>query len=230
MTKIKICGLMREQDIDAVNTALPDYIGFVFARSRRRIDEQKAKALKARLNPAIKAVGVFVNEEMKKIIELCNAHVIDLVQLHGDEDEDYIKRLKNRVSNQIIKAVRVKAPEDVKKAMGFSCDYLLLDAYHEKEYGGTGKAFDWSVIPDINKPFFLAGGIHPGNVMQAIGSCNPYCIDVSSGVETDGYKDPEKIMEMVARVRAVKQPLKTRIPEMMKFTRGFRAKAGNPNI
>jgi phosphoribosylanthranilate isomerase len=100
MAKIKICGLMREQDIDAVNTALPDYIRFVFARSKRQIDEKKAKALKACLNPFIKAVGVFVNEEIKNVIKLCNSHVIDMIQLHGDENEDYIKRLKNCVSNK----------------------------------------------------------------------------------------------------------------------------------
>ena len=203
MAKIKICGLMREQDIDAVNTALPDYIGFVFARSKRQIDEKKAKALKACLNPFIKAVGVFVNEEIKNVIKLCNSHVIDMIQLHGDENEDYIKRLKNCVSNKIIKAIRVKDLEDIKKAMEFSCDYLLFDAYHEGKYGGTGKTFDWSMIPDINKPYFLAGGINSDNIVQAIEQHSPYCIDVSSGVETNGYKDPEKIMDIVARAKQI---------------------------
>ncbi|HHW00519.1 MAG TPA: phosphoribosylanthranilate isomerase [Clostridiaceae bacterium] len=207
MTKIKICGLTKEQDIDTVNVAFPDYIGFVFAKSKRQIDQKKAKALKDRLNPSIKAVGVFVNEEIEKIIELCNRQVIDMIQLHGDESEDYIKRLKNYVSNKIIKAVRVKDLNDIKRALEFPSDYLLLDAYHEKEYGGTGKTFDWSVIPHINKPFFLAGGINSGNIVNAIERHKPYCIDISSGVETDGYKDPKKIMDIVAQVRGLNKSI-----------------------
>jgi len=203
MAKIKICGLMREQDIDAVNTNLPDYIGFVFARSKRQIDVKKAKALKDCLNPSIKTVGVFVNEEINNIIKLCNTKVIDLIQLHGDENEDYIRKLKDYVPNKIIKAVRVRDQEDIKKAMKFSCDYLLLDTYQRGEYGGTGKTFDWSVIPEISKPYFLAGGINSGNIEQAVKQCNPYCIDVSSGVETNGYKDPEKIKEIVAKVKQI---------------------------
>lgn len=201
MAKIKICGLTREQDIRAVNAALPDYIGFVFAISKRQIDEKKAKLLKQGLNPVIKTVGVFVNEEIEKVINICNSQIIDMVQLHGDEKDDYIKELKKYVSNKIIKAVRVKGPEDVKKAMEFSSDFLLFDSYQGKEYGGTGKTFDWSVITGINKPFFLAGGINCCNVTHAIESCNPYSIDVSSGVETNGYKDPKKIMDIIAAVR-----------------------------
>lgn len=201
MAKIKICGLSREQDIDAVNAALPDYIGFVFARSKRQVDENRAKELKKRLDPRIKAVGVFVNEDIEKVIKLCSSRVIDLIQLHGDENDDYIMRLKNYIPNEIIRAVRVKSWADIEKAKYFSCDYLLLDAYHEKDYGGTGKTFDWSVIPPLKKPFFLAGGINPGNAMYAIKHHNPYCIDVSSGVETNGYKDPKKIMDIVGMAR-----------------------------
>lgn len=205
MVKIKICGLMRKEDIDAVNAALPDYVGFIFAKSRRQIDENKAKELRASLNPSIKAVGVFVNEDIESIIRLYNTGIIDVVQLHGDEDEDYIRKLKACVSNEIIKAVRVKGEEDIRKAEGLSCDYLLFDTYHEGTYGGTGKTFNWSMIPDLNKPYFLAGGINSENIEQAIKQHNPYCIDVSSGVEIDGYKDPEKIMEIVMRVRQIQE-------------------------
>ncbi len=201
MAKIKICGLTRMQDIEAVNEALPDFVGFVFAGSRRRIDENKARELKVCLNPLIKAVGVFVNEKIETIVRLCNSRVIDLIQLHGDEDETYIQRLRSHVSNEIIKAVRVREPEDVLRAMDLSCDYLLLDAYHRDQYGGTGMVFDWSVIPDIDKPYFLAGGINSGNIRRAIEQCRPYCVDVSSGVETGGYKDRAKIMEIVAETR-----------------------------
>ncbi|NMA64764.1 MAG: phosphoribosylanthranilate isomerase [Clostridiaceae bacterium] len=203
MAKIKICGLTRIMDIEAVNKTLPDYIGFVFARSKRQINENKAKVLKAYLNPSIKTVGVFVNEEIENIIKLCKSGVIDIIQLHGDEDEDYVNELKKHISNNIIKAIRVKSKQDIRDALEFPCDYLLLDTYHEKKYGGIGKTFDWSYITDLNKPYFLAGGINSTNVIRAIRHHKPYCIDVSSGVEVNGYKDPAKIMEMVAMVRQV---------------------------
>lgn len=201
MAKIKICGLTRMQDIEAVNKALPDYVGFVFAESRRQISANAAKALKSRLNPSIEAVGVFVNEDPANIVKLCESHVIDLIQLHGDEDEDYINDLKKYVPNKIIKAVRVKSSQDIERARGIHCDYLLFDAWHEKKYGGLGRSFDWSLITGIDRPYFLAGGINPANVLEAVKSCSPYCIDVSSGVETDGLKDPDKIMEIVTMVR-----------------------------
>jgi len=203
MAKIKICGLTRQQDIETVNRALPDYIGFVFANSKRRIGGDEAKALKAGLNPFIKTVGVFVNDDVRNIVRLCESGVIDMIQLHGDEDEDYIMRLKNSVPNSIIKAARVKGSDDIKKAMDFSSDFLLLDGYHEGMYGGSGKAFDWSVIPLINKPYFLAGGINSDNIMRALEGCKPYGIDVSSGAETNGFKDPEKIFDIVAAARRV---------------------------
>ncbi len=201
MTKIKICGLVREQDIAAVNMVHPDYIGFVFAESKRRIDADRARELKTLLAPGIEAVGVFVNEKIEKVKELCSSGVIDLIQLHGDEDEDYIKELRNSISSKIIKAVRVRDTESIIKAAQTSADFILLDAYREGRYGGVGMSFDWSLIPELDKPFFLAGGICPDNVEMAIGLHSPYCIDVSSGVETDGYKDPKKISAIVAKVR-----------------------------
>jgi|LSQX01.3.fsa_nt_gb phosphoribosylanthranilate isomerase len=203
MAKIKICGIMRKQDIDAVNAALPDYIGFVFAKSRRQIDESRAKELKARLNPSIKAVGVFVNQDIDYIVKLCSSNVIDIIQLHGDEDEGYIQNLRSHVPNEIIKAFRVKHRDDVKKSMGYSCDYLLFDTYHEGNYGGTGRAFDWSLISGVSKPCFLAGGINVSNIAQAIRQCNPYCIDISSGAEQNGYKDPDKIMKLIEIARNI---------------------------
>lgn len=205
MAKVKICGLKRQQDIDAVNIALPDFVGFVFAKSKRQIDADKAKALKNSLNPSIKAVGVFVNEDIKNIVKLCSSEIIDMIQLHGDENEDYIKSLKNYFPNKIIKAIRVKNKEDIEKATEFSCDYLLFDSYHEEKYGGIGKTFDWSLISGINKPYFLAGGIDISNIAHAIGQYNPYCIDISSGAETDGYKDPEKIMKIVETARHIQE-------------------------
>lgn len=202
MTKIKICGLTRIQDIEAVNKIVPDYVGFVFAKSKRRVTDDVAKLFKSHLKPHIKTVGVFVNDNIDHIAHLCNSNIIDIVQLHGDENEEYIRNLRMYIHNEIIKAVRVKNSDDIKKANEFSSDYLLFDAYHDKQYGGNGITFDWSLISETTKPYFLAGGINSNNILKAQKLYNPYCIDVSSGVETDGYKDEEKIIEIVNKIRS----------------------------
>jgi phosphoribosylanthranilate isomerase len=203
MTKIKICGLSRLIDIDFVNEAVPDYIGFVFADSKRQVSEALAMELRAKLITKIKAVGVFVNEEPDKIVRLCKNNIIDLVQLHGEEDIAYITLLKDRISNPIIKAARVRSREDITKAEGLSSEYLLLDAYKEGQYGGCGDVFDWTVISRVNKPYFLAGGINADNVLQAIAMVKPYGVDVSSGVETGEVKNLDKIIEIIKKVRSV---------------------------
>lgn len=204
MTKVKICGLSRFVDVDMVNETLPDYIGFVFAKSRRQIDEETAAQLKSKLNRNIQAVGVFVNEDKARIIRLCKAGTIDIVQLHGDEDEGYSKELRVEISNPIIKAVRVRNRKDIERAESFPCDYLLFDTYKESQYGGSGETFDWTMITKVNKPYFLAGGLQSDNVIQAINQAHPYCLDVSSGVETDGWKDNKKIIEIVTKIRSVR--------------------------
>lgn len=197
MTKIKICGLRRMQDIEYVNEALPDYVGFVFADSRRKINHITASQLKNALDNRIKAVGVFVNEKISTVSELCHSGIIDLVQLHGDENQDYINALNNEISNPIIKAIRIKNISSIDFAQQLHSDYVLLDTYSENNYGGTGKTFNWQLANYIKKPLFLAGGINKANAISAIESANPYCLDVSSGVETNGIKDREKIIEIV---------------------------------
>ncbi len=199
--KLKICGLQTIQDVEAVNTILPDYAGFVFAESRRRISEETAAELRNKLAPGIIAVGVFVNENPEKILRLCRSQTIDVIQLHGDENEEYHNRLREKLSNPILRAVRVRSEQDILEAEGRNCDYLLLDAYREQEYGGSGVEFDWGLIPKLKKPFFLAGGINIGNVVKAIQKYRPYCIDVSTGVETEGRKDPDKLRELSRLVR-----------------------------
>jgi len=198
-------------DIEYVNEALPDYIGFVFAKSRRHISLETALQLKSALDIRIKAVGVFVNESTDVIANICNCGVIDYVQLHGDEKEEYIKTLSQKVSTPIIKAIRVKHNNSLQTisigsdlvdiARQIHCDFLLLDTYSDKEYGGTGKPFNWEVAKSIYRPFFLAGGIHLENATAAIEKAQPYCLDVSSGVETDGFKDRNKIIQLVNLVR-----------------------------
>lgn len=203
MTKIKICGLSREEDIIAVNETMPDYIGFVFAESKRRISREKALELKKLLNPNIKAVGVFVNAPITEVANCCADNTIDLIQLHGDESDEYMAQLKSITDKPIIRAVRVRSTEDIMKADHLPCDYLLFDAYIKDQYGGSGVTFDWSLIPKIEKPFFLAGGLDRTNINEAVRQCDPYCLDISSGVETNWRKDNKKIKEIVTIVRSI---------------------------
>ena len=205
MTKIKICGLSRTEDIDMVNEFLPDYVGFVFAKSKRQISVEKAKELKKKLNPEIKAVGVFVNEEAKIIAEIANQHIIDVIQIHGDEDAAYCEQLRSLTQAPIIKAVRVKNEDDLAGIEKFDCDYYLFDTLNNEQYGGTGKAFDHSILYNkkIKKPFFVAGGINKDNVAAVIETIKPFAVDTSGGVETDGIKDANRIKEFIKQGRIV---------------------------
>jgi phosphoribosylanthranilate isomerase len=196
--KIKICGLSRLEDIEAVNQALPDYIGFVFAESRRRLDGETAKVLKAALSPEIKAVGVFVNNSVDEIVALAEKETIDLIQLHGDEDEKMIAELKKAVHLPIIKAMRIHDASDIKKT---NADYRLFDTYDASQYGGSGECFNWNLIADVKENFFLAGGLNIDNIEEAINRVNPFGVDISSGVETDGKKDRGKIIKIVEKIR-----------------------------
>ncbi len=202
MVKVKICGMRRSEDIESANRLRPDYIGFVFAESRRQISASLAASLRQQLAPGILAVGVFVNENPDQIAALCDNGIIDLVQLHGDEDEAYLTQLKKRIHKPVIKAVRVKSVADVLSAADSACDYLLLDSYSKSMYGGSGQEFDLRLIPELKKPFFLAGGVNPENVRDKIAACSPYAIDASSGVEgEDGYKSYDKMKRLIDEVR-----------------------------
>ena len=205
MTKIKICGLTRTEDIEMVNEFLPDYIGFVFAKSRRQVSAEQAKELKNKLRPAIKAVGVFVNEKPENIAEIANQGIIDLIQIHGDEDAAYCAQLRKLTQAPIIKVVRVEREDDLAGIEEFDCDYYLFDTLSSKEYGGTGKAFDHSILynKEIKKPFFVAGGLNQDNVAAVIEVIKPFGVDTSGGVETDGIKDVNKIKEFTKQGRIV---------------------------
>ncbi len=198
MAKIKICGLSRVCDIDFANEAKLDYVGFVFANSKRKITKEQAYILKKKLNSDIKTVGVFVNEDINFILELLNENIIDIIQLHGHEDEKYMLELKRKTDNPIIKAITVDKKDFISNFSNTFANYLLLDS----GAGGTGVKFDWNLLDkEIKKPFFLAGGINAENVEQAIKLINPFAIDISSGVETNGYKDRYKILDIVRRVK-----------------------------
>ena len=198
-TKIKICGLRRREDILAVNEAKPDYCGFIieFPRSFRSITEAQVRELVRELSAEISAVGVFVNAPIELVSGLLNDGTLALAQLHGQEDESYIRELKKITGKPVIKAFSVKTKEDIEKALISPADYILLD----QGGGGTGKTFDWSLIPKIRREFFLAGGIGAENLRQAIQEIRPYAVDLSSSVETDRWKDPVKIRQVVDIVK-----------------------------
>ena len=205
MTRIKICGLSRQEDIAAVNRWRPDYIGFVFAKSRRRVTPEQAHLLKENLDSRIKAVGVFTNESLHAITELREAGIIDIVQLHGDETQEYIRALKQKTACPVIKAIQVQSSEQILQAQSLSCDMLLLDTFEKGKFGGSGKTFDYSLIPILQKPFFLAGGLQNSNIVQAVAEYHPFAVDVSSGVETDGLKDESKIRQIIETIRNMRQ-------------------------
>lgn len=197
MTKIKLCGLSHLCDIEAVNELKPDYIGFVFApKSKRYVTPEKAKELKQMLLPEIRAVGVFVNENPETVAALLNKGIIDIAQFHGDEDEDYIQRLRTLTSKLIIKAFRIGNEADISNAEQSTADCVLLDSG-----AGTGSVFDWGLVKSIRRPYFLAGGLDVDNVANAVKTLHPFAVDVSSGIETNGVKDKTKMAAFVAAVR-----------------------------
>ena len=198
MTKVKMCGLSRMEDIEYANEVLPEFIGFVFApKSRRYVSFEQAKKLRGELDYRIAAVGVFVDEDIENIVRLVKDEVIDMVQLHGSEDNAYIAKLREMAEVPIIQAFKIIDSYDAESAVLSDADFVLLDSGM-----GTGKTFDWSLIKSINRPYFLAGGISPENAAQAVERFSPYAVDASSSLETDDVKDLSK---MTALARAVRE-------------------------
>jgi phosphoribosylanthranilate isomerase len=197
MTKIKFCGLRRPEDIYGANTVKPDYIGFVFVKNTRRfVEPEKAMQLRKMLSPNIRPVGVFVDEKPENVARLLDSGVIDIAQLHGHEDEDYIAQLRHMTDKEIIKAYRISSPEDIAIARSSTADHILLDSG-----AGTGGVFDWQLIKAIDRPYFLAGGLNCENVSRAVEQMHPFALDVSSGIETGGIKDIEKMAAFASAVR-----------------------------
>lgn len=217
--KVKMCGISKVETIPAVVEAKPDYMGLVFAPSKRQVTVDQAKTLVEELhrgyaqkygsdtehdkNDTIKTVGVFVNETVDNLVTIANEANLDAVQLHGDEDETFIQSLKERINVEVWKAVQIRSAADVEKWIDSSADILLFDAYHKDERGGTGEVFDWSSLDAFERPFMLAGGIDSTNVARAIRTVRPYGIDISSGIETNGVKDDEKITAFTKIVKSI---------------------------
>ena len=217
--KVKMCGISKVETIPAVVEAKPDYMGLVFAPSKRQVTVDQAKTLVEELhrgyakkygsdtehdkNDTIKTVGVFVNETVDNLITIANEANLDAVQLHGDEDETFIQSLKERTNVEVWKAVQIRSAADAEAWIDSSADMLLFDAYHKDERGGTGEVFDWSSLDAFERPFMLAGGIDSTNVARAIRTVRPYGIDTSSGIETNGVKDDEKITAFTKIVKSI---------------------------
>ena len=210
--KVKMCGISKVETIPAVVEAKPDYMGLVFAPSKRQVTVEQAKTLVEALHKqckeqndtvSIKTVGVFVNETLDNLVTIANEANLDVVQLHGDEDEAFIQSLKERTNVEVWKAIQIRSAADAEAWIDSSADMLLFDAYHKDERGGTGDVFDWSCLDTFERPFMLAGGIDSTNVARAIRTVRPYGIDISSGIETNGVKDDEKITAFTKIVNSI---------------------------
>ena len=226
--KVKMCGISKIETIPAVIEANPDYMGLVFAPSKRQVTVDQAKTLVEELHKQyanrynrdaeqysnqtlihqefIKTVGIFVNETLDNLVTIATEVNLDAVQLHGDEDEAFIQSLKERTNVEVWKAVQIRSAADAEAWIDSSADMLLFDAYHKDERGGTGEVFDWSSLDEFERPFMLAGGIDSTNVARAIRTVRPYGIDISSGIETEGVKDDEKIKAFTNIVRTIAMP------------------------
>ena len=210
--KVKMCGISKVETIPAIVDAKPDYMGLVFAPSKRQVTVEQAKILVEELHKqyavqynseTIKTVGVFVNETVENLLKIAEEVKLDVIQLHGDEDESFIQILKEQSNVEVWKAVQVRSAADAEKWIDSSADMLLFDAYHKDERGGTGEVFDWSSLDEFERPFMLAGGIDSTNVARAIRTVRPYGIDISSGIETNSVKDDEKMKAFTNIVRTV---------------------------
>lgn len=211
MVKVKICGLKTLADVEKVNRYLPEYVGFVFANTRRFVSDEQAFSMRQALDRRIQAVGVFVDEPMEHIVDLCDRGVINVVQLHGEESETYIRELKQKTDTTVIKAAKVQSVEQLSGQMSQEADYMLFDTYKKGELGGTGERFPLEILEESLKrlqasgqavrPYFLAGGLDCQNVAEVLGQVECFAVDVSTGVETDGVKDEEKIRQFIENVR-----------------------------
>lgn len=196
--KIKICGIKNENEAKIINECMPDIAGFVFASGKRQIDINKAKILKKIINPEIETAGIFVEQNEDEILKIYNEKVIDIIQLHGDYDERTIKNLKEKTDAKIIKVIRVK--EGFYKIETLA-DFILFDAYSKDKYGGLNKTFDWNIKIISNVPYFVAGGINENNIVEMVKKLTPYGVDISSGVEVDGFKTKEKVFNIIKIIK-----------------------------
>lgn len=197
MTRVKFCGLRTAEDAAAASRLMPDFAGFVLSAGfRRSITEEQAAKVREHLAPGIRTVGVFVDEPLERVVRMLRSGLVDCAQLHGAETDAYIEELKSTAGRPVIKFFALRTPADAARAGACPADFVLLDSGT-----GTGRAFDWTLAQQVKRPFFLAGGLTANNVAEAIRTCRPYAVDVSSGIETGGVKDFSKMAAFMAAVR-----------------------------
>lgn len=198
---VKMCGIRREEDVEYANEVCPDYIGFIFADSPRRVSWEDAASFRKDLKKEIRCVGVFVNETPEKIAEIAARVPLDAVQLHGDETEEDIRQLRSLYDKEIWKAARVRSKDDIQKVQTLPADRILLDSFSKEAYGGTGRTINLDILSEseITKPYFLAGGLNTGNLKGILEAIHPEGIDISSGIETNGCKDLDK-MKIIMKI------------------------------
>ena len=195
-TKVKMCGMMRPEDILTANAVKPDFVGFIFAENRRRtVSAEAVREMKSKLDERIQTVGVFLNQDVHFVADTANACGLDYIQLHGSEDGEYIKSLKSVTQIPVIQAFVVKDETKIDEANASAADFVLLDSGT-----GSGESFSWEILTKVTRPYFLAGGLSPENAKEAIDAYHPYALDVSSGIETDGRKDPVKMQKFMQEV------------------------------
>ncbi len=203
-TRIKICGLMNIEDAKLMNEAEPDFCGVVFAKTRHFVDDLQALHIRDSLNEDIPLVGVFVNEPLHHVAELVNNDIVQMVQLHGDEDEIYIEQLRLQVDVPLIRGIRAKSRDDIIKADKLDVEYLLSDTYVKGVLGGSGVTMDESLIPEkLSHPLFIAGGLNAGNLEERIKKFRPYSVDLSSSVEEGNHKSREKTLEVMEIIKNI---------------------------
>jgi len=203
MTLVKMCGITREADVKVLNTLCPDFTGFVFwEKSKRLISKENALRLSEMLNPEIKPVGVFLNPTMEEVMDIAGSGCIKMIQLHGDESESFVKDVQNKSGLPVIRAFKISTKDDLDTAISTDADLLMLDGG-----AGEGRPFDWSILDNVGRPYLLAGGLTPENVGQAISKAHPYGVDVSTGIETDGLKDPAKMKRFMTAVNTTDDQL-----------------------
>lgn len=195
---IKFCGIRRLEDIRAVNRTRPDLAGFILVKGRKRyISPEKVCELRRELDPSVKAVGVFIDEDIEEVRKLLSEGIIDIAQLHGNESDEYIRELKSSTGATVIKAIGIRNADDVRRAEASPADLVIVDS----PGGGTGSTFDWDLLQKIERPYILAGGINADNITEAVERLHPYGVDVSSGIETDGFKDEDKMKAFMALIK-----------------------------
>lgn len=205
-TKIKICGIRRSEDIFYLNEYMPDYAGFIFAKSKRQVSIQDVECLVKDLDKRIKKVGVFVNNPKDFILQAVNSCSLDVIQLHGDESPEFVEDIRTEFTNKPVSIWKVFRVKDIGSLCGmdkYKVDAFLLDTYTEGSYGGAGMVFNWEIAIEAKKHgnIILAGGLVPDNINEAIQKVIPYAVDTSSGVETEGIKDRTKIKDFVYNTR-----------------------------